>query len=207
MRAGRGAVEGVRLRGESLELRIIGGGPPRGMCGSGLLEGIAAAREGGLIDRHGTVVDPLSVPTNLARLIAATPAGRALRFYRDASVDLLLTQEDIRNFQLAKGAVRAGVECLLQKAGWTSDQLRHVIITGAFGSSLAPAALKRVAMLPENMIEKVRFQRDGVLDGLVRFLLDPDGIDRLATLAAKVKPFPLSGTPIFEKAFLKALDY
>ncbi len=207
MTARAGAVEGVAVVGDALRLRVIGGGAPRGVCGSGLAAAVAAAREGGLIDAAGTLVDPGAVPTNLARYLVTTPAGRALRLYRDAAVDLLLTQEDLRRFQLAKGAVRAGIDCLLQRAGVRAGALRQVLVTGAFGLSLPAGILKRVAMLPADMVDKVRFSPGGALAGVCRCLLVPDGPKRAQALASAIRPYPLSGTPAFEKAFLQGLDF
>ncbi|MEJ2698630.1 MAG: ASKHA domain-containing protein [Desulfuromonadales bacterium] len=204
---GPGAVESVRMAGDSLRLGVIGGGPPRGLCGSGLAEAVAAALEGGLVDARGRIVEPAEVATNLARYIAETPTGNALRLYRDAAVEILLSQEDIRSFQLAKGAVRAGVECLLQRAGLEASRVGQVVVTGAFGFSLSPEALKKVAMLPSNMVDKVRFVPGGALAGVSRFLLDPKGPAKVEELTSSLRPFPLSGTAAFEKAFLKALDF
>ncbi|WP_298039566.1 ASKHA domain-containing protein [uncultured Desulfuromonas sp.] len=202
-----GAVTGVRVRGDVLELKVAGGVSPRGLCGSGLVEAVGAALEGGLIDRRGRIVQPDEVPTNLARYIAETPAGRVLRLYRDAATDLTLSQEDVRRFQLAKGAVRAGASCLLQKAGVEEGEIGRLVVTGAFGFSLGSEALKRVAMLPANMVDKVRFVPGGALSGVGRFLADPEGPAKVRTLASALRPYPLSGTPAFEKAFLKSLDF
>jgi uncharacterized 2Fe-2S/4Fe-4S cluster protein (DUF4445 family) len=202
-----GAVEGVRIAGDALRLAVIGGGRPLGVCGTGLVEAVAAALEGGLVDRTGRIVTPAEVPTNLARHITETPAGRALRLYRDAAGELLLSQEEIRRFQLAKGALRAGAECLLARAGVEPGAVREVVVTGAFGLSLRPAALKRVAMLPANMIDNVRFVPGGALAGVGRLLLDPAGPQRVQELAGAIQPHPLSGTPAFEKAFLHSLDF
>jgi uncharacterized 2Fe-2S/4Fe-4S cluster protein (DUF4445 family) len=207
MVAATGAVSGVTLDGDRLCLQVIGGGPPRGLCGSGLAETVAAALEGGLIDRHGTFVEPLQVDSNLARYLAEGSDGRCLRLYRDATVDLCLTQEDVRAFQLAKGAVRAGVDCLLARAGVTAAAIEEVVVTGAFGFSLVPRILKRVAMLPENMLDRVRFAEAGVLAGCCRLLLDTAGPAKAQRLADTLQPYPLSGTPAFEKAFLGALDF
>lgn len=202
-----GAVTGVRVEKDVLKLTVFGGGVPRGLAGSGLVEAVAAALEAGLLDRSGRIVAAEEVATNLARHIAETPEGRALRLYRDAAVDLLLTQQDVRNLQLAKGAVRAGIECLLQRAGLEQERLGEVVVTGAFGFSLAPAALKRVAMLPANMIEKVRFVPAGALAGVCRLLIDRQGPVQVQALADALRSYPLSGTPTFENAFLSALDF
>ncbi len=207
MAAATGAVSGVTLDGDRLHLEVIGGGAPRGLCGSGLAETVAAALEGGLIDSHGTFADPLQVPSNLARYLDGEPGERCLRLYRDATVDLCLTQEDLRTFQLAKGAIRAGADCLLARAGLSADSVAEVVVTGAFGFSLAPRILKRVALLPENMIDRVRFAEAGVLSGCCRLLLDEAGSEKAQRLADGLTPYPLSGTPAFEKAFLGALDF
>lgn len=207
MAAAVGAVSGVTLDGDRLRLQVIGDGPPRGLCGSGLAETVAAALEGGLIDRHGTFADPLQVESNLARYLVDGPKGRCLRLYRDAAVELCLSQEDVRTFQLAKGAVRAGIDCLLARAGLSSDAVEGTVVTGAFGFSLAPRILKRVAMLPANMIDRVRFAEAGVLAGCCRLLLDAAGPAKAQRLADALQPYPLSGTPAFEKAFLGALDF
>jgi uncharacterized 2Fe-2S/4Fe-4S cluster protein (DUF4445 family) len=147
------------------------------------------------------------VPSNLARYLEGGPGERCLRLYRDASVDLCLTQEDLRTFQLAKGAIRAGVDCLLARAGVSAGTVAEVVVTGAFGFSLAPRILKMVAMLPENMIDRVRFAEAGVLSGCCRLLLDEAGPEKAQLLADTLIPYPLSGTPAFEKAFIGALDF
>jgi uncharacterized 2Fe-2S/4Fe-4S cluster protein (DUF4445 family) len=202
-----GAITAVRVAGERLELAVHGGGLPRGLCGSGLVAAIATAREAGLLDAVGTLAEPLAVPNNLARYLVEKEDGRALRLYRDARVDLLLTQKDIRNFQLAKGALKAGVEALLLRAGANPQQVREVVVTGAFGLSLPPADLKRVAMLPVAMVDRVRFIPGGALAGVGRMLLEREGRSRVEALATDLNPYPLSGTSAFQHAFLNALDF
>jgi uncharacterized 2Fe-2S/4Fe-4S cluster protein (DUF4445 family) len=207
MIAQTGAISDVCVVEDALRLTVIGGGVPRGVCGSGLAAILAAALDGGLIDGHGTIVDPLAVPTNLSRYIVETSRGRALRLYRDAAVDVLIAQQDVRNFQLAKAAVHAGTECLLQRAGLESSAVEQVTLTGAFGFSMSRQVLKRVAMLPVNMVDKVRFAEAGVLAGVGKLLLDARGPEHAQRLAAALQPLPLSGTPAFEKAFINAMDF
>jgi uncharacterized 2Fe-2S/4Fe-4S cluster protein (DUF4445 family) len=205
MPAEAGAVEDVFLEGDSLRLKTIGGATPCGLCGSGVASAVAAARQGGLIDHYGTLAEPGSVETNLARYLVETAGGRALRLYRDASVEILLTQEDIRSFQLAKGAVRAGVECLLHRAG-ANDPVR-LLVTGAFGLHLPQDVLKTVAIIPQTMVESVCFIPDGALAGVCRSLTEDGGAAAIESLALQLRPYPLSGTPAFEKAFLEGMNF
>ncbi|PLX98698.1 MAG: hypothetical protein C0623_11890 [Desulfuromonas sp.] len=204
---GSGAIYGCRLNNERFDYEVVGDIPPRGICGSGLVEIIATSLESGLIDRHGSIVEPEHVKTNLSRYIVSLDGNLALQLYRDAKTSILLEQKDIRNFQLAKAAVFSGVNCLLKKAEIEAGEIADIVITGAFGFSLTKKTLKRVAMLPENMIDKVRFEPGGVLQGVQRMLMLDDGPERVENLAKKLKPYPLSGTPAFEKAFLSAIDF
>lgn len=207
MAARKGAIEGVSIEGEALRLRVIGGGPPRGLCGSGLAEAVAAGLEGGLIENNGRIRAPQEVPTSLARYLIAGNEENAFRLYRDARTELFLAQADVRAFQLAKGALRAGVDCLLTRAGLAANEVEAVVLTGAFGLTLAPAVLKRVALLPPGVVEKVLFVPGGALAGVGRCLLEPDGPAQVQSLADRLKPYPLSGTPAFEAAFLNGLDF
>lgn len=207
MAATPGAIHGVRVVDDSLRLLTVDDLPPLGICGSGLVEAVVAALDGGLMDRHGTLRDPERVTTNLARYLVADGEGYALCLYRDAARELRLTQADIRAFQLAKGAVRAGIDCLLGRAGVAAGQVGAIILTGSFGLSLAPEALKKVAMLPENMVDRVRFVPAGALLGTVRYLLEAGAATRLESLVKSLTPYPLSGTPAFETAFLHAIDF
>lgn len=207
MAATPGAIHGVRCAGERLRLEVVGGGRPRGLCGSGLVEAIATAREAGLLDGSGRLLDPAEVDSSLSRYLLPHRDGNALCLYRDAAGSVLLTQADVRAFQLAKGAIHGGVVALLQRVGAGPEAVGRVLVSGAFGLSLAPWALKSVAMLPPAMIEKTLFVAGGCLAGIGRMLPDPDGSRQVLELAGSLKPYPLSGTPAFERAFLAALDF
>ncbi|MGM0415987.1 MAG: ASKHA domain-containing protein [Thermodesulfobacteriota bacterium] len=226
MPAQPGAVRGVQVEDERFSLDVIpaphinaGHVSALGVCGSGVVEALAAALEHDLVGHDGTIADPDEVDTNLARYIgfqarmpggsqSATEEGQAyVRIYRDARVDLRLTQEDIRQLQLAKGAVYAGAECLMQRAALEPAALQHVYITGALGGSIQPQVLNSIALLPQYMIKKVDFVRDGVLQGLVRFLKSEDGKNEVENMGKHIQLYPLSGTPAFESAFVRALNF
>jgi uncharacterized 2Fe-2S/4Fe-4S cluster protein (DUF4445 family) len=207
MAAQSGAVCGVQIEGEKLHLQVLGGGPPQGICGSGLLSAVAAALQGGLIDDRGRIVAPEEVPTNLARHIVNRSDGRALCLYRDARNELFLSQDDIRQFQLAKGAVHAAVLCLLQRGGLAGEELAETVVTGALGFALDPAVLKKVALLPAAVVEKAHFLQGGALNGVARFLREGEASTQVRQLAGALRPLPLSGIPRFEEAFIKSMDF
>lgn len=202
-----GAIHNVTLAEGRLRCEVIGGGPPLGLAGSGLWAAIAAGINGGLIDHSGRILAAEEVDSDLSRYLVENAGGVALRLYRDATREIFISQSDVRAFQLAKGAIRAGVECLLARAGLLPEGLDRVIVTGAFGLSLGRETLKSVAILPPVMVEKTLFVPGGALAGVSRFLLDAEDSERLCALTETVRSYPLSGTPAFERAFLSALDF
>jgi uncharacterized 2Fe-2S/4Fe-4S cluster protein (DUF4445 family) len=202
-----GAVTNVRLVDDRLQLTVVGKGPPRGLCGSGLAALVAAARQGGLIDTTGRIFAADEVETNLGRYLVARDGTWSICFHRDAGGELLLTQDDVRNFQLAKGAVRAGIDVLLERAGFLPEGVSQVLVTGALGTALPLEVLKNVALLPEAMLDKTSFIANGVLAGLQAYLSAADGEKQLAALMTRVQPFPLSGTPLFEQYFMASLEF
>jgi len=103
--------------------------------------------------------------------------------------------------------VCAGVRILLEKGGVAPGNVSQVLVTGALGTALSTDALKRVALLPEPMLDKTSFIANGVLAGLQSYLIATDGQRRLADLIDTIQPFPLSGTPAFERLFLSALEF
>ena len=127
--------------------------------------------------------------------------------YRDARRELLLTQDDIRQVQLAKGAIRAGMEVLFDRSGIDRETLGEVVVTGSFGAELDPAALKSIGVFTEKMVSISTFRREGALAGVERALCEPDGFAAVDALAAAIRVIPLSGTPAFEKHFMEQMNF
>ena len=202
-----GAISNITRVGDRLQCEVIGGGPPTGLAGSGLFALIAVAIETGLIDQSGRIVAAVEVESNLSRYLRPDGSAHVLSLYRDATREIIVTQADIRAFQLAKGAVRAGIDALLARADVVAASVEQVIVTGAFGLALDRQRLKNVAILPAVMVEKALFVPGGALAGVQRFLLQTDGCEQLQALTEKMRSYPLSGTPAFERAFLAALNF
>jgi len=202
-----GAIASVRIEGDRLVLGTIAGAPARGICGSGVLEAVAALLESGVVDRTGRLRPAAEIGSNLGNRVQRINGVTAFVLHRDARGAVYLDQDDIRALQLAKGALRGGMEILLARAGLTFAQLSEVVLTGSFGAVLSPAVLKNVGIFSENMVKISGFIREGALCGVERFLAEPSGRARLKSLAGSVKVLPLSGTPAFEKHFLANLDF
>jgi uncharacterized 2Fe-2S/4Fe-4S cluster protein (DUF4445 family) len=202
-----GAVSGVRIEGDRVVLETIAGAPARGLCGSGVLEAVAALLESGVIEPTGRLRPSGEIASNLANRVQEVNGIPAFVLHRDASGLVYLDQEDIRALQLAKGALRGGMEILLSKAGLSLESLSQVVLTGSFGAVLSPTVLKNVGIFSENMVRITGFVREGALAGVERLLVESDGPGRVESLAQKVRVIPLSGTPLFEKLFLANMDF
>lgn len=207
MAALAGAISSVRVVGDRLLVDTIAGAPPRGICGSAVLETVAGLIDAGVVDRTGRLLTPDRIPSNLANRVVEINGVPAFLLHRDARSTVYLDQEDIRALQLAKGALRAGMEVLLSRAGLSFDRLQQVVLTGSFGAVLSPELLKNVGIFSEDMVIISGFVREGALAGVERLLLEPDGRHRLEELARRLKVIPLSGTPLFEKLFLAHLNF
>jgi len=202
-----GAIDAVAARDGRLLLHTLAGRPPLGLCGSGVLDTIALLLGEGLLDAAGGLLDPAQVASPLGTRLQERGGERHFVIYRDAASLVALSQTDIRQVQLAKGAVRAGMEVLFSRAGISGDSVAAVVITGSFGASLSLPSLKSVGVLTENMVKNARFVREGALAGVVGSLTSPAAAAAVAVLAKDMKIIPLSGTPGFEKQFIEQINF
>jgi uncharacterized 2Fe-2S/4Fe-4S cluster protein (DUF4445 family) len=202
-----GAISGVSIQGDRVSLSTIAGAPARGICGSGVLEAVAALLESGVIEASGRLRPAGELASNLANRVQEVNGTAAFVLHRDASGLVYLDQEDIRALQLAKGALRGGMETLLSRAKLSFGALSGVVLTGSFGAVLSPVVLKNIGILSENMVRITGFIREGALAGVERLLAESDGVARMEELARRVQVIPLSGTPLFEKLFLANIDF
>ncbi|HEY6874609.1 MAG TPA: ASKHA domain-containing protein [Geobacteraceae bacterium] len=202
-----GAISGVAFVDDRVGLSVIGGGAPAGVCGSGVIEAIAGLLRAGVMDATGRLLAPGEIPSNLANRVISRNGETAFLLYRDAQREICLTQQDIRQVQLAKAAIRAGMEVLFEKARIRYDAVQEVILTGSFGARLTPDGLKNVGIFPEKMVEICSFVRDGALAGVERAACTSRGSEAVDALAAALRVIPLSGTPAFEKHFLEQMNF
>ncbi len=202
-----GAISGVCLAGERVTLTTIDGKPPVGICGSGVIEAVAELLRSALLDSSGRLRPRAEIPSNLANRMGEIDGDVAFILYRDARRTVFLSQKDIRQVQLAKAAIRAGIEVLLERSGTEQDEVAEVILTGSFGATLDPERLKNVGVLTEKMVKVCSFVREGALAGVVKALTSLHGIEEIESIAHALRVVPLSGTPFFEKHFLAQMDF
>ena len=147
MRAAPGAIEHVRFEKDKLEIQTIAGEPPVGICGSGLLDVVAQLRLKEIIQRSGKMeAHPLIRNQNgKSEFVLAERLGLD---------DITLSQKDVRELQLAKAAIRVGIQALVEAEGLTEDDLEKVIIAGAFGTFIDVKSAIIIGMLPDLPLER-----------------------------------------------------
>lgn len=210
MRAERGAIDDVRLENNALVLHTIDSAPPRGLCGSGLFHAVAALYEWGIITAAGRILPPAEI-TNpairqfLAQRVSIDARGQARILLASdlsgAERDVWLTQNDVREFQLAKGAIAAGWRMLAQDFGITEQQIDRVYIAGAFGNYIRPEAVRLTGLVPNLPIAKIDFIGNGALEGARRVLLNRDDEARARGIIKEVKFVELAGRDEFQETF------
>lgn len=205
MRAAPGAITGVKTTGDEWHLETLGGVAPLGITGSGLIALVATLLRAGLLSPEGRLKNPEEIP-DLPEVIRgrlrAGENGQEVLIDRESGVTI--NQKDIRLLQLAKGAVRAAVDSLLDEAKVTPEELEVILLAGAFGSGLNPSALLRIGLLPRVPAARIKFIGNAALEGAVQ-ALRPESRSELERLAGRVRHISLGKREDYQDKFVTAL--
>lgn len=201
MRAGEGAVEHVSL-GDGLSLEVIGGGQPKGICGSGLLDLVSELVTTGLVNSRGRLQGRDSETAARYKEYLFEKNGKR---YFQLAVGVSVSQEDIRHVQLAKAAVRTGVDILFTTCGIKPEDIKTVIIAGSFGYHLREESLFRTGFLPRLKNARILFVGNSSLEGAIRLLLNKDLIQKAIQIARTAQVLELSQVPEFESVFIREM--
>ena len=201
MRAAPGAIERVQIAaGGRVEYKTIGDEPPVGLCGSGILDVVAQLRLAGVLDNRGRLTGSRvqQAEGDLEFVIAGereSGNGRAIT----------VTQHDIRELQLAKGAIRCGIEALLQEAGISAAGLDRVIIAGAFGTYIDVESAITIGLLPVLPLDRVSQVGNAAGTGARLALISRTHRQQAQAIAERVSYLELARTPRFMRNFAEAM--
>jgi uncharacterized 2Fe-2S/4Fe-4S cluster protein (DUF4445 family) len=206
MRAVKGAISSFQAA-PAMNYSVIGGGAPKGICGSGLIDLVAELYRAGVLDQKGRILKPAEISTGvLAKMVRVRGEAREVVIFKDEKGEVALTQQDIRELQLAKGAIRAGVELLMKEAGVRADDIQEVLLAGVFGNYINREKAVTLGLIPPFPLEKIRFIGNGAMDGALRALLDLEERHQAEKIASEARHIELSGRPDFEDTFLRCLS-
>jgi uncharacterized 2Fe-2S/4Fe-4S cluster protein (DUF4445 family) len=218
MRAADGAIEAVTVTAAGdLKLTVIGDTEPAGLCGSGLVDAVAALVGAGIIDESGRFV-PAGEVAGSALADRLTMVGKERVFvlhwpaagdpgHRDPAASVYLSQRDIRELQFAKAAIATGWRILLEEANLTTEDIKQVLLAGSFGSYLSPTSAIRTGLVPDVGHRRIVAAGNLAGEGAKMALLSVR--DRAAALAllGEVTYVELSDRPDFNDRFLTQLSF
>jgi len=201
MRAATGAIERVQLIGDRVEYQTIDGVPPVGLCGSGILDAIAALRQAGILDGRGAMTAHPRVQTGRDGpefvLVEAAETGHGR--------DLVLTRRDVGEIQLAKGAMRAGVNILLKEAGLGEGDVDEIVVAGAFGTYIDVRSAVAIGMFPPLPTRCFHQVGNAAGMGARMALVSTEQRALAARIARRAEYVELTNVPSFMEEFARAM--
>lgn len=203
MRAAPGAVEKFHITDEgTVEIKTIGSQEPRGICGSGLIDIVGELVRHNIVKANGKIS---TVKTGLAAEEKVIVRDEKPVF--QISEDVYLSQKDIRQVQLAKGAIRAGIESLLKQCGVQPADVDRVFIAGSFGYHLNTDSLIHIGLLPQAFADKVNFLGNTSKTGGQAFLLNHEKRSGIEKVTPEVTVLELATTENFDRLFVHCLNF
>ena len=206
VRAVPGAVDSACYNGETIDFKTIDDRPARGICGSGIIDTVAALLRAGAIDPSGRMKKPAQADdvqplvAERLQLIDENPVFQIAE-------DVYFTQADVRQIQLAKGAIRTGIDMLLAEAGLAPEDLAEVILAGAFGYHLRPESLATIGLIPAQLSRKVHFAGNTSKTGCALLLLDASLRAYLEKKTLNIEHLPLAQKGSFQDLFIENLNF
>ncbi|MDR2349212.1 MAG: ASKHA domain-containing protein, partial [Deltaproteobacteria bacterium] len=195
MRAATGAIDTFRMEPDfGFKFTTIGDAPATGICGSALIDVCACLVKAKLINKGGRMKNP--------------PDREVIRENRFWLTDkVFLDQLDVRQVQLAKGAIAAAMEMLMERLGLTLKDIDEIVIAGSFGYHLRAESLKAISLIPPDFSGPVTFVGNSSLAGSARMLLNRDSPEEASRITREVEVIELGFDPKFQEVFVNHLAF
>jgi uncharacterized 2Fe-2S/4Fe-4S cluster protein (DUF4445 family) len=205
MRAGTGAIESFEIFKHGFTISTIGDAEAIGICGSGLVDIVAELVAYGVIDKNGKFKSPKA--DDLPGFIKERLVRKEEKLVFQLSERVWLSQKDIRQVQLAKGAIRSGIEFLLNSVGINASAVDRVLIAGSFGYHLKVKSLIHLGLLPAEFAAKVEMVGNTSQSGGQAFLLNKSYRREMVKLVQNVEVIELADYQDFDRLFVNSLGF
>lgn len=192
MRGTEGAIDHVWMEDGHIRCSVIGGGTARGICGSGLIDSVAVLLNAGILNKRGRI-----------QTLEEWEGQRAVAL----ADGVYLTQEDIRQVQMAKGAICAGVQLMAKQLSHEVGDIERVLLAGAFGSYMDPDSACRIGLLPEELKGKISAVGNAAGSGAKLLACDKKALALSQRLIEKVEFLELASLPEFSGTFARAMNF
>jgi len=210
-RAVDGAIEAVIVNENDIDLDVIGNCEARSICGSGLIDAAAVMLDLGIIDKTGRFAKPDTltgkVPGKIIQRIIEHNGQPAFVLADTDEKKVVLTQKDIREVQLAKAAIRAGIKILQNKNGLKDTDIIQILLAGAFGNYIRPQSALKIGLLPEVGLERIRFVGNAAAAGAQTLLLSSRYREKALRLARKIEYVEIAHSKDFQNTFVESMSF
>ena len=215
MRAAEGAIDKI-LVNDDLDINVIGDAVPRGLCGTALIDLVAELLRVGVIDPSGRLLPPEDMPKSAPDVLKRRVVEGENNSFDFVIVpqaetsldsDLTLTQRDVRELQLAKGAIFAGVNILLGEFGVEPEKLGHVLLAGAFGNFIRRKMAKRIGLLPDIPTDRILYVGNAAGAGARMALQSRRCKDTAEEISERTEYLELAGRADFQDEFMSAMMF
>jgi uncharacterized 2Fe-2S/4Fe-4S cluster protein (DUF4445 family) len=214
MRAADGAIEGIKVNADGLELEVIGDAEPVGMCGSGLVDAVAELVHAGLLDHSGRFIPNEDAAERFAPALAArlTKIGEERVFVlhwrgEDPANSVFLSQRDVRELQFAKGSIATGWNILLRELGVEPEDISQVLLAGSFGAYLTPLSAVRIGLVPRIALPRIVSAGNVAGEGAKIAALSLRERAEAQSILREVEYVELSGRADFNDLFIDQLAF
>ena len=215
MRAADGAIDQVKIENNLIVYKVIENGKVRGICGSGLIDLISELLKLGLINRSGKLIDQeecnLEISEEIKKRIIKGKNGNQFLLVKDDKTithkSMYLTQRDIREVQLVKAAVCAGIRVLLKEVNISPKDIQEVLLAGAFGNFINKKSALRIGLIPDLPLENIESVGNAAGRGAEITLCSNKMRELSQEISKKVKYIELSSRPDFQEEFIEAMFF
>jgi uncharacterized 2Fe-2S/4Fe-4S cluster protein (DUF4445 family) len=181
----QGAISEVWVENGTVKYKTIGDATPVGVCGTGLLDAVACMLDLEVID----------------------PSGYLEEDWEIGNSGIFITAEDVRQVQLAKAAICAGIETLADTCGVGCDQIEKVYLAGGFGSYLRPESCGKIGMIPEVLVDKIQVIGNGAGIGASMILQSTECLSHAERIAADAESVELSASEVFMDKYMERMFF
>src|SRR5437016_5756330 len=212
MRGALGAIDRVTVD-DDIRAHTIGEADALGVCGSGLIDLIAGLLDAGVIDWTGLIQVEArdALPPKLAERVVMRGEERQVIVLRPgeagARAEIVLNQDDVRQVQLAKGAIASGVVMLQHVAGVPDARVAELMLAGGFGNYVSIASALRIGLIPPLPVERIRYVGNAAALGAQLCLVSETERRRAESVAARIEHVSLAAHPDFERIFVEAMNF
>ena len=214
MRAASGAIERVDISEKGISVKVIGDCRPIGICGSGIIDAIGEMVRVGVVDKTGKLLAPeklmkKGVPQAVIDNIGKDDDGFYLTLWHDpeGKEDIRITQKDVREIQLAKAAIKAGEETLMNAVGISIDELEKVSIAGAFGSYIRKESAVNCGLIPDIDHDKIFSIGNSAGIGASMALLSKASYEETVKAAETIEHIELATRSDFQEKYMLAMRF